>query len=287
MNRILIVDDEENILNSIKRIFLDDNYNIEVARDGHEALKSISSFDPDLIVLDIMMPGLDGYEVCRRLKSDDKTSEIMILFLSGKITLKDRLKGYETGVDDYITKPYDPEELRAKIKILLSLKNIQKALQKEINERKKAEEALRKQTHALSKRVKELNCLYGISKLTEIQDVSLDEIFKGVVDLIPPAWQYPEITCSRITWENQEFKTKIFKSTTWNQSCDIIMHGNKIGIVEGCYLEERPESFEGPFLQEERSLINTVGERLGRISERKHSEELLRLQSENINKIFL
>lgn len=128
MNRILVVDDEKNILKAINRLFMGLDYMMEFARNGKEALERISYFEPDIILLDVMMPGINGYEVCRRLKSDSNTSGIMVLLLSAKGILQDRLKGYEVGADDYIVKPYDPEELRAKVRILVRLKNAQDEL---------------------------------------------------------------------------------------------------------------------------------------------------------------
>jgi signal transduction histidine kinase len=127
MNRILVVDDETNNLKAIKRLIHRD-YILEFAQNGDEALKLIPDFNPDLILLDVMMPGIDGYEVCRRLKSDSKTSGAMILLVSARSALEDRLRGYEVGADDYIIKAYEPEELRAKVRILLRLKNAQDEL---------------------------------------------------------------------------------------------------------------------------------------------------------------
>jgi DNA-binding response OmpR family regulator len=127
MNRILVVDDETNNLKAIKRLIHRD-YILEFAQNGDEALRLIPNFSPDLILLDIMMPGIDGYEVCRRLKLDSKTSGTMVLLVSARSALEDRLRGYEVGADDYITRPYDPEELRAKARILLRLKNAQDEL---------------------------------------------------------------------------------------------------------------------------------------------------------------
>ncbi|MBW2222424.1 MAG: LuxR family transcriptional regulator, partial [Deltaproteobacteria bacterium] len=97
-----------------------------------------------------------------------------------------------------------------------------------------------------------------------------------IVDLIPPSWQYPEITCARIIIEGQEYKTKNFKETVWKQATNIVVHGKRIGILEICYLEEKPESDEGPFLKEERSLISAIAERLGRVTEHKQAEGALR-----------
>ncbi len=139
-------------------------------------------------------------------------------------------------------------------------------------------EQLLKLNHDLGERVKELNCLYGISHLVEKSDVSLEEIFKGTVDLIPSSWQYPEITCARITMQGQEFKTHNFKETIWKQTSDITIRNEKVGTLEVCYLQEKPESDEGPFLTGERKLIDAVTERLGRITDRKKAEEKLKKQ---------
>jgi len=145
----------------------------------------------------------------------------------------------------------------------------------DITEHKRTEEALRKQAHDLGERVKELNCLFGISKLRERQDLSWGELFLGIVNLIPPAWQYPESTCARAILEGEECRTENFRETIWRQTSLITVHGKRIGTVEVFYLEERPEADEGPFLQEERNLLNAIAERLGRVLERKRADENL------------
>ncbi len=147
-----------------------------------------------------------------------------------------------------------------------------KELEKKDLECKLAEETLQQRTYDLSERVKELNCLYGISNLVDNPDISLEEIFQGVVDLIPPSWQYPEITCSRIILEDEEYKTVNFKETEWKQSSEIFVTGKRMGTLEVFYLEERPEIYEGPFLKEERHLIDEITDRLGMIIERKQTD---------------
>jgi signal transduction histidine kinase len=142
-------------------------------------------------------------------------------------------------------------------------------------ERKRAQEALVGLTHSLRKRVEELNCLYGISRLRENRGLSLEEILKGTVALIPPAWQHSEIACARIVLEGREFTTDNFRETAWKQVSDIIVHSERIGVVEVFYLEEKQQSDEGPFMKEERRLIDSIAERLGRITERKRAEEML------------
>jgi len=143
-------------------------------------------------------------------------------------------------------------------------------------ERMRNLEALTARTHELGERVKELNCLYEISQLVRKPGISLEGIVQGVVDLIPPAWQYPEITCARIILEDQEVKTDNFGEAASKLTRDISASGERIGSIDVGYLTERPEAEEGPFLKEERSLINAIAERLGRIVQRFRTEDKIR-----------
>jgi len=149
-----------------------------------------------------------------------------------------------------------------------------------------AEDALRERTHQLRERVKELDCLYGISQLVETPGISLDEILQGTAHLIPLAWQYPEITNARIILEGREFKSENFEETAWQQASDITVRGKQAGRVEVSYREERREIDEGPFLEEERKLLNAIAERLGRIVERVRAEEALRESEETARVLF-
>lgn len=153
---------------------------------------------------------------------------------------------------------------------------------RDVSERKKMEKALEKERHGLGERVKELNCLYGVSRLIEKENISLEEIIEGTVNLIPLSWQYPEVAASRIILEGQTFKTRNFKETPWKLASDIMVGGKRTGLLQVIYLEERPESDEGPFLKEERSLVNAIAERLGRIIEHKRMEIDLRIKEEAI-----
>jgi PAS domain S-box-containing protein len=163
-------------------------------------------------------------------------------------------------------------------------------LSMDLTERKRAEELLNKLTHDLGERVKELNCVYGISKLAEKQDISLEEILQGSPDLIAASWQYPEVTCARIILDGQEYKTENFKETNWKQTSSIFVHGEEGGTIEVNYLEEKPEIDEGPFLKEERDLIDAIAERLGKTIELKRADEVIRdlarFPSENPNPVI-
>jgi signal transduction histidine kinase len=136
---------------------------------------------------------------------------------------------------------------------------------------------LREITNNLTERVKELNCLYGLSRLFENQDLTIDDILQGAINLVPPAWQYPEVTCARIRLKNREFKTDNFQSTIWSQKQHIMVNQKRFGSIEVYYLEKRPECDEGPFLKEERNLIYVMAERLGHTIDRKMAEDNVKL----------
>ncbi|MCP4723546.1 MAG: LuxR family transcriptional regulator, partial [bacterium] len=102
----------------------------------------------------------------------------------------------------------------------------------EIAERKQTETELKKTTHDLGERMKELKCLYGISELFVSKDIDLNSILQGTVELIPPSWQYPEITCARIILHDQKYQTDNFKETLWKQSGDIFVKGERAGTVD-------------------------------------------------------
>ncbi len=126
---------------------------------------------------------------------------------------------------------------------------------------------------ALRERVKELGCLYGISKIIERSDLSIHEIFESIVKLLPSAWLYPDIAAARILLDDNSFASEIFKDSTQKLSSEIIVEGIKRGVVEVVYLDEMPEIYEGPFLLEERKLIDTIALQLSQFVKRKSNED--------------
>ena len=152
-------------------------------------------------------------------------------------------------------------------------------LRRDITEQKRAE-------HKLKERVKELQCLYSIANIVARPGITLDRLYQEIANLLPAAWQYPEITCARIAIDDNEFKTENYRETEWKQSSDIKVHGERAGVVEVSYLEEGPEIDEGPFLKEERLLIDTVAERLGKITERKRAGEALQESERSYRELF-
>jgi DNA-binding response OmpR family regulator len=119
--KILVVDDEPHIANLIK-ISLEDDFEVIVANSGNEALHKARYERPDLITMDIMMPGMSGFEVVEELKKWDDTKKVPVIFLSAKDKLKDMYKGMLTGADDYITKPFEPEDLVKRVKATIDSK---------------------------------------------------------------------------------------------------------------------------------------------------------------------
>lgn len=118
--RLLIVEDDFDILNMLKIYFTGHNYEVETAPRGNDALEKTRQSLPHLIVLDIMLPDIDGFEVCRILRTNTRTSHVPIIFLTQKDERSDKLQGLELGADDYITKPFDIEELKLRVQRAIS-----------------------------------------------------------------------------------------------------------------------------------------------------------------------
>jgi two-component system alkaline phosphatase synthesis response regulator PhoP len=117
--KILIVDDEIDTLLPLKRSLEVEDYMVMGANNGHEALMKARTDIPDLILLDLMMPEMDGYEVCAQLKKDELTKNIPVIILTAKDAVRDKVKGLDIGADDYVTKPFNLNELKARIKSVL------------------------------------------------------------------------------------------------------------------------------------------------------------------------
>ncbi len=135
------------------------------------------------------------------------------------------------------------------------------------------------QARALAERLKELNCLYAISKVFDRKGLTLNDAVRRTIQVIPKAWQYPAIAGAQVVLEGRDFRTRKFLRGDWMQECPIIVQGIPVGTIAVSYSERRPEQDEGPFLKEERNLLNVIAQRLGDIIERKWSEQkLLRYQ---------
>jgi diguanylate cyclase (GGDEF)-like protein len=119
--RILIVEDDYDISNMLRIFFSNEGYQVEIAARGNDALEKCRKKLPDLVVLDIMLPDMDGYAICRAMRSTTRTSHIPIIFLTQKDERSDRIAGLELGADDYITKPFDIEELKLRVRTAIRI----------------------------------------------------------------------------------------------------------------------------------------------------------------------
>jgi len=118
-NAILVIDDEKDLVELVRYNLEKDGFQVRSALDGESGLATARRDRPDLIIVDIMLPGIDGLEACRQLRSDSRTATIPILMLTAKSAESDRIVGLELGADDYVVKPFSPRELSARIRMLL------------------------------------------------------------------------------------------------------------------------------------------------------------------------
>lgn len=113
--RIVVVDDDPAVLRAVAAVLEADGYRVEVARDQAQALRAVLQDPPALVVLDVNMPGLDGWELCDILRRQSHTRDVPVLFLTGRADLRDQITAMQVGGSDYVTKPFRPDELRAKV----------------------------------------------------------------------------------------------------------------------------------------------------------------------------
>jgi two-component system sensor histidine kinase/response regulator len=149
-NNLLLVDDTLDNLRLLAAMLSDKGYQVRKAINGKIAINTIQQMQPDLILLDINMPDLNGYEVCQILKADPLTKEIPIIFISALDDVLDKIRAFQVGGSDYIIKPFQPEELIARIENQLTIRQQKKQLEIEIQERKKTEQALQVYLHVVS-----------------------------------------------------------------------------------------------------------------------------------------
>lgn len=135
---ILVVDDNKKNLQVLGNILHEEEYKVAMAMEGNSAIKLANQLHPDLIILDIMMPGMDGFEVCKILKAEEATADIPIIFLTAKIELDDVIEGFNLGGADYVTKPFKKKELMVRIKNHLDLINSKRKIIEQANELKAA-----------------------------------------------------------------------------------------------------------------------------------------------------
>ncbi len=309
--KILIIDDKEENLYFLESLLKASGYNVITAVNGKDALDKLHNDSIEMIISDILMPEMDGFQLLKHVKDDNKLKDIPFVFYTATyVDKKDMEFGLKLGAVEYIKKPTDPEvflatihgiirdvdsgKLKPKKPSLVENKEIFKLyssrliqklekkmldLEKEVTERKRIEAALKE-------RMKELRFLYSTTEIAGRPKITLDEIYRESVNQIPPGWQYPEITGGCITIDGKVYKTRNFKETKWMQREDIHVRAEIIGTIEVCYLQEKPDEYEGPFLKEESELIKNFSKQLGGHIARIQDEEALRSSEERLKLIF-
>lgn len=286
---ILVVDDEEDIRKIFEKVLKLKGYKAEGAETGSEAISCAKSKFFNIVFIDIKLPDMSGLEVLKAIKEiNEDTVAIMI---TAYASIDSSVEAMRRGAYFYIIKPVNMDQVLAvmreaidKQQLSIENKRLNADLVKEITTRKKTEAEREKFLEVSGERVRELDCLYKLSKLAEKPNFSLEQIFQEAINLLPPAWQYPEVTCGRIMFGGKEFKTDNFKTTSWKLSADLEAYKKKVGVIEIYYVQKKPGSYEGPFLQEERNLIDTVAEQLSGVIERKKAEEGLKRANEELKK---
>ena len=205
--------------------------------------------------------------------------------------LKRRIRQLESEVLEYVRKEkeFNKEQKLVEyghMRRTISLMKINEELNREVKNLKRADEELGHVSDKLRERIKELDCLYDISSLRYGINFSLDDVLQAVVDFIPPAIQYPEISCARIIFDRYEFTTKNFKDTKWKLSQEIKVNNERIGTLEACCLVEKPELEEQPLLEETKKLITAIAENIAQIIERDWAEIEIRKCRDKIEKLL-
>jgi two-component system, sensor histidine kinase and response regulator len=189
---ILVVDDLPNNLRLLSILLTDAGYSVRKALNGRTALNTVRSLPPDLILLDINMPDLDGYEVCRQLKEDESSREIPVIFISALDDVWDKVKGFRVGGVDYIAKPFQGEEVIARIENQLTIARQKQQLQEEIKRRRKTEETLEIYLHAVSHDLR--NPVIGLSMILQHLQKKATE---DKIELSPAMLQQMINSCDR------------------------------------------------------------------------------------------
>lgn len=242
-DKVLMVDDNPTNLQVLQATLEGRGYRLLAARDGASALAVTTKAEPDLILLDIMMPEMDGYEVCRRLKADPLTFEIPVIFLSALTQTEDKVKGLELGAVDYITKPFQPEEVIARVNTHLTLRCLQQQLSIANAELTELNENLEKK---VEKRSQELlrsrdSIIFAMAKLTEARD---DDTGKHLERIC----KYTEVLARELAKTDPSITERWIKVVVKTAALHDI---GKVGIPDGILLKK------GRLTAREREIMET------------------------------
>jgi len=199
MARILVVDDDYSVADAIERTLRAKGYQTRVVHNGRAALEATREYRPDLVILDIVMPGMDGIQVCRALRSEPETVHVPIIFLTARAMIEDKIEGFEAGADDYLTKPFAIQELGLRVKALLRRVEAQYAAPKTAvaGAIRRSEDVLVVGQLALNRRTFEVITPERTALLTPIEFELLDHLMQHEGEvfssdrLLEEVWDYP------------------------------------------------------------------------------------------------
>jgi len=248
-SNILIVDDKSENLTVLTQMLIEQGYKVRPAISGQVALKAAREKLPDLILLDIMMPGMDGYDVCKQLKADERTHDIPVIFISSLDEMTDKLAGFALGGVDYITKPFQVKEVLARVETHLALRTVQKQLEEKnvqleqkVNEHEQAKKALQHRNRELSLLNRVSQMFSSSLELEEVVKTALGEIQRLLDVVSTSVWlivpETDELICMQATGPGSDDVTNSRLAPGQGITGWVAQHGESV-IVPDTWIDER------------------------------------------------
>ncbi|MFZ5917734.1 MAG: response regulator [Chloroflexota bacterium] len=204
---ILVVDDEPVIRETLERLLVAEGYTVALASNGSQALEKAAALTPDVILLDVVMPSLDGFEVCRRLRADPLLSHVPVVMITALGERDARLRGLDVGADDFVTKPFDNAELLARVGTITQLNRYRRLLEEQA-QRQQAEEELRERNRALSLLNRAVRVFSSTLKLDQVLAAVLEEVRRSLDVMACSVWLLDagagELVCRQATGPQNE-----------------------------------------------------------------------------------
>ena len=299
MLNILLIEDNPSDANLLSELFKQSkkiNFNIKWFKRLKEGLNSFNKRNTDIILLDLSLPDSWGLETINQTL--EIVEDVPIIVLTGMDDDILAVESVKKGAQDYLVKgQVDSTSISRSVQYAIERKRLERILKESKEKLRESEDNLKilnqdleqlvkERTYDMNERVKELFCLYDVSKIVAQRDITIKDAFQKIVNRIPAAMQYPEETCSRIVFNSQEFKTMNFKETKWKLSTKFAINSKKIGSIEINYLNEKPECYEGPFFKEERNLIDAIAEMVRGFVDRLQAEYAIKQAHTELYTIF-